>query len=234
MNQAILTIVLPCYNESANLPQIVKKLSRIEDKNIEIILVDNGSTDDTPTLMKNLLEKTKRFKVIRIENNIGYGNGIMTGVWKASGNIIAWTHADLQTDPKDVISAYKIFMENDNTEKIILKGKRRDRNIFDVFFTASMSIVSSLYLGVRLSDINAQPKMFHRSFIKHLSNAPDDFSLDLFFIYKARQLGYDIIEYPVYFHKRTGGESKGGGTIKGKVKLIIRTWKYIIDIKRKI
>ena len=76
--------------------------------------------------------------------------------------------------------------------------------------------------------------MFHRSFLKKLKNYPKDFSLDLFFLYQAKSNAMKIIEYPVYFGKRLYGESKGGGTIAGKLKLIARTWTYMIQLRKKI
>ena len=163
-------------------------------------MVDNGSTDDTAALLDRELDKKSSFiKPMYIEQNIGYGHGIMTGVRAARSEVISWTHADLQTDPTDVINAYSVFTENPDYEKCILKGKRVGRNLFDAFFTLGMGVLSSFLMGIKLSDINAQPKMFHRSFLEKMSDAPDDFSLDLYLLYQARVNGYDILEYPVHF-----------------------------------
>jgi len=230
-----LSIVIPCYNEADNIPPLVNKLESIKDKEIEVILVDNGSTDETTAIMaRELSDKQPFLKSVSITHNLGYGHGIMMGVKEAAGDVIAWTHADLQTDPIDVMNAYSTYMENENYEKYILKGKRVKRNLFDAFFTFGMSVISSLLMGVKLSDINAQPKMFHRSFIKKMTNAPDDFSLDLYFLYQARVNGYEILESPVHFGKRLHGEAKGGGSLKGKWKLIKRTWAYMKELKEKL
>ena len=230
-----ISIVIPCYNEFDNMPVLFQKIKKISDGTIEVILVDNGSTDNTKSIMSNSFDNKLPFvKTVYIKDNIGYGHGIMAGVKKASGNVIAWTHADLQTDLTDVIDAYKTIPENKDFEKCVLKGKRIGRNPFDAFFTFGMSLLSSLMMGVKLSDINAQPKMFHRSFLNKLTNAPDDFSLDLFLLFKARVNSYEILEYPVNFGKRIHGDSKGGGTIKGKWKLIRRTWEYMSKLRNEI
>ena len=89
-------------------------------------------------------------------------------------------------------------------------------------------------MGVRLTDINAQPKMFHRSFVEKLTNAPNDFSLDLYILFQARNNGYEILEYPVHFGNRIYGESKGGGTLRGKWELIKRTLVYMNKLKEKL
>ena len=230
-----LSIVIPCYNESANIPALLDKLEAIQNRQTEIILVDNGSTDETAVVLEEeLVDKKPFLKSVSITQNIGYGHGIKTGFKEAAGDVIAWTHADLQTDPIDVMNAYSIYMEKTNNKKCILKGKRIGRNLFDTFFTFGMGVLSSFLMGVKLSDINAQPKMFHRSFLEKMANAPDDFSLDLYFLYQARVNGYEILEYPVHFGKRLHGNAKGGGTMQGKWKLIKRTWGFMNELKEKM
>jgi len=234
----VLSVILPCYNESSNIVGIISSIkSALQGRNdVEIILVDNGSTDSTPQVMEQALqgEHNKQFKTLRIEKNIGYGHGIMEGVRIASGEVIAWTHADLQTDPADVLEAYKIFVDHPEYPNCILKGRRVGRNPLDTLFTGGMSILSTLLLREHFSDVNAQPKMFHRNFLEKLTESPKDFSLDLYLLYQARVHKYQILEHHVNFGKRLFGESKGGGTLKGKLRLIQRTWKYMIKLKREL
>ena len=230
-SKIILSIIIPCFNELNNISKIFEKIENIKEKYFEIILVNNGSTDETKFFL-NRAKVNFNLNVINIKENIGYGGGIMEGVKASSGKIISWTHSDLQTDIEDVFKLYKCFIENKDHRKIILKGKRVNRNLFDTLFTFMMSAICKFYLNIKLLDINGQPKMFHRDFLKELKNAPLDFSLDLFMLYKANKLDFTIVEYPVRFKKRLYGESKGGGTIKGKINLIKRTLSYIIQIKK--
>ena len=234
----VLSVILPCYNESSNIVGIISSIkSALQGRNdVEIILVDNGSTDSTPQVLEQALqgEHNKQFKTLRIEKNIGYGHGIMEGVRIASGEVIAWTHADLQTDPADVLEAYKIFVDHPEYPNCILKGRRVGRNPLDTLFTGGMSVLSTLLLREHFSDVNAQPKMFHRNFLEKLTESPKDFSLDLYLLYQARVQKYQILEHHVNFGKRLFGESKGGGTLKGKLRLIQRTWKYMIKLKREL
>ena len=75
-----LSIVIPCYNEAANIPALVDKLETIQKKETEIILVDNGSTDETAAVLtKELVDKQLFLKTVSIAQNIGYGHGIKTG-----------------------------------------------------------------------------------------------------------------------------------------------------------
>ena len=234
LNPVKLSVIIPCFNESQNVPELLKKLEKIRENVYEVILVDNGSTDYTHDILNKELNSQKyRFiKVLRVKKNIGYGNGIMMGVYAAKGEIIAWTHADLQTDPGDIIGAFDLYINTINYQNYILKGKRIGRNKVDTFFTWGMSILSSLILKVKLFDINAQPKMFHYSFLNKLKHPPDDFSLDLYFLYQATINNIKLIEFPVKFGTRIYGDAKGGGTFKGKWKLVKRTWSYMIKLKK--
>ena len=232
----VLSVIFPCYNESSNIIGIISSIkSALQGRNdVEIILVDNGSTDSTPQVLEQALqgEAIKQFKTYRIPKNIGYGHGIMEGVRIASGEVIAWTHADLQTDPADVLEAYKIFIDHPEYPNCILKGRRVGRNPLDTLFTGGMSILSTLLLREYFSDVNAQPKMFHRNFLEILTESPKDFSLDLYLLYQARLKKYQILEHHVNFGKRLHGESKGGGSLKGKWKLIRRTLSYMLKLKQ--
>ena len=138
----------------------------------------------------------------------------------------------MQTNPTDVLEAYKTFVNHPDYPKCILKGRGVGRNPLDALFKAGMSIISTLPLREKLSDVNAQPKMFHRDFLEKLTESPKDFSLDLYLLFEARLCGFPILEYPVHFGKRLHGESKGGGTLKGKWRLIRRTMSYMLKLKR--
>ena len=232
-----LSIVIPCYNEANNIPILVDKLNKSFLPDSEIILVDNGSTDDTPVVLSKTLELVNNalIRSVRLENNIGYGRGIMVGISEAKGEIIAWTHADLQTDIKDVYIGFKMFKEQSDQEGTFLKGIRKERPFIDYILTRGMSIIASIYLGEKLYDINAQPKMFHRSILEFIIDAPDDFSIDLYFYFIARKNGIDVLELPVFFKKRLYDEAKGGGgsTIWKRIKIIWRTFTYILKLKNR-
>ena len=233
-----LSIVLPCYNEADNINKIFERFREVLKgrEDVEVLLVNNGSTDDTSFVIQQHLEKPENnfAKVIDVTVNKGYGFGIMSGVYAASGEYISWTHADMQTDPADVLTALELIQQYPKDAKVIVKGRRISRNILDTFFTFGMSVISSVALSAKLYDINAQPKLFHKSFLKKLENTPDDFSLDLYLLYMARRLSYDIKEVKVNFAQRLHGEAKGGGTLKGKFKLIKRTWSYIFKLKKEL
>tara|TARA_B100000767_G_scaffold275531_1_gene313071 strand:- start:37405 stop:38100 length:696 start_codon:yes stop_codon:yes gene_type:complete len=225
-----LSIIIPCYNEELSLKKLVDNCLEHINDDIEILLVDNGSTDNT---FNSLINLNLPFNIIpiRVEENIGYGNGILCGLKHAKGEIVSWTHADLQTDVSDVLLGFNRFQKELINKSCVVKGERKNRNFFDSFFTFSMGIYSSILLNTWMYDINAQPKIFHKSFLNDFKNPPIDFSLDLFLIYFFISKKINVKTFPVSFNKREYGEAKGGGTFKGKIKLIIRTLKYINKLK---
>ncbi len=238
MSTVKLSIVIPCYNEADNIQLLLNTICNTYKQHTEIILVDNGSTDNTADILENELELIKNvlIKLVKIEKNIGYGHGIMAGIKKARGDIICWTHADFQTDIKDVYNGFELFSQQTIQKKIFLKGIRNKRPIVDAILTLGMGIISSIWLRQNLNDINAQPKMFHRSFLKKVGKPPDDFSLDLYFYYNAIINEMKILELPVYFGKRLHGKAKGGGgsSIFTRIRVIFRTLRYILKLRRTI
>ena len=237
MNNCDLSIILPCYNESGNIPLILKRFRDLlaNRRDIEVLLVNNGSTDNSQEIFNSELAKTENSfaKVVYVEVNKGYGFGIMAGVRETTGQIIAWTHADMQTDPQDILLIYDKYQNEILSGKFYAKGKRIKRSPIDTFFTWGMALIASFVLGIKLIDINAQPKVFSRSVLEILKNPPDDFSLDLYLMYQAKIKSVEVIEYPVSFATRRYGQSKGGGSIRGKAKLIMRSLKYIWSISNK-
>lgn len=204
---------------------------------VEIMLVNNGSSDGSATVFEQELAKRNPeiFKLVTVSVNKGYGYGIKQGLLRASAPVISYTHADRQTDPMDVLKALKIFKEN-RRDNLLIKGYRKNRKLSEAFFSYSMGLLSSLALGVRLTEINAQPKLFSKVFFdRFVENAPDDFSLDLYWLYCARKHGR-IIDFPVYFAKRVAGEAKGGSGSSWAVKkkLIRRTFAYIFELRKKL
>ena len=219
------SLIIPCYNEEKNLPKLFSKFSHsFKNYEIEIIFVDNGSTDNTNKLLSEFSKKKKNVKVIRVKQNIGYGYGIIQGLNKSSGNFIGWTHADLQTDPEDFIEAVKLIEKNKG-ENIFVKGVRHGRNYFDIFFTLGMTLFESILLRKWLSDINGQPTVFSRKLFLNWKNPPHDFSLDLYTFYHAKMKKYDIIRLPVFFGNRHSGVGSNDG-LKAKIKYSLKTIIY--------
>ena len=227
-----LSIVIPCYNEEKNIPLILERFNEvIKRDDIEVILVNNGSTDNSESVFNELLPKYPFAKCVKVEVNQGYGYGILQGLQAAKGEYIGWTHADMQTDPNDVIKALEII-EKTNVKKVFVKGNRKGRPFFDVFFTFGMGCFETLLMGEFLWDINAQPNIFSRELFENWQNPPFDFALDLFALYEAKKQGFKIIRFPVLFPERIYGTSHWNTSLKAKWKFIKRTFEFSFKLKK--
>ena len=234
--RASLSVVVPCYNEEKSLEEIVQRFAQANPgKNgFELVLVDNGSSDGTWQSLLRLCRVYQFVKRVRVEKNVGYGFGIMSGLATAKGEFLCWTHADLQTDPLDAVKAYELTSASPSPVGCFVKGRRKNRPMLDAFFAFGMSAFAALVLGRWLEDINAQPNLFHRSFLISLKSAPKDFSFDLYALFKARQSGLQIVRFPVDFSRRIHGRSHWNEGIFGKWKFIKRTALFVLELRSRL
>ncbi|WP_186442506.1 glycosyltransferase [Lysobacter antibioticus] len=226
-----LSLVIPCYNESANLPLLVQRLREsFLDERSEVILVDNGSTDDSPAVLAALLDGQARIRSLRVERNQGYGYGILAGLEAAQGELLGWTHADLQTDPVDALRGLELFASG--AEACFVKGRRYGRPAGDAIFTVGMSLFETVLLGRPMWDINAQPTLFPRDFFRRWNDPPHDFALDLYAYHQARRCGLDVRRFPVRFGPRAHGRSHWNVDWRAKLRFIRRTVDFSWRLRR--
>jgi glycosyltransferase involved in cell wall biosynthesis len=226
------SLVIPCYNEAANLPLLLERCKGLAGPDVEVILVDNGSSDDSPDVLRRLLPSYPGCRSVRVEQNQGYGFGILSGLRAAKGEILGWTHADMQTDPQDALRGLALFARHGSAS--FVKGRRHGRPLADVIFMLGMSVFETILLGKPLWDINAQPTMFTRAFFATWSEPPHDFSLDLYAYYEARRQGLAVHRFPVVFGARAHGVSHWNVNWAGKRKFIRRTVDFSLELKRKL
>lgn len=228
-----LSLVIPCYNEAGNLPLLLHRCAEItQPGEVEVILVDNGSTDDSPRMLAELLPHHPGCRSVRVEKNQGYGYGILSGLNAAEGRILGWTHADMQTDPEDAQRGLALF--DQHGDDIFVKGRRYGRPLGDVLFTVGMSAFETLLLRHPMWDINAQPTMFSRAFFENWHEAPHDFSLDLYAYYHAKRVGLPVHRFPVRFGERAHGVSHWNVNWAAKRKFIRRTVNFSLELRKKL
>ncbi len=228
-----LSLIIPCYNEAQNLPLLIGRLREIfVHADLEAILVDNGSTDDSPMVLAQQLAGQTYIRTTRVEQNQGYGYGILAGLQDARGDILAWTHADMQTDPYDAIRGLELFASSDRPDDVFVKGRRHGRPAADVVFTIGMSVFETLLLRRRMWDINAQPTMFSRSFFERWEQPPHDFSLDLYAYYQALHRRLRVLRFPVHFGERAHGNSHWNVNWRAKARFIKRTMDFSLRLRK--
>ena len=231
------SIIVPCYNEAENLPHLLARfadLASTSPRDWELVLVDNGSTDGSAAILERELALPGRAfaRAVRVPSpNVGYGHGIVTGLRAARGEWLAWTHADGQTPPKDVLRAFDLLASSRDPRRTFVKGRRRNRPLKDALFTLGMQATAAAVLGENLPDINAQPKAFSRALLDLADAPPVDLSLDLYFFYLARRNAFEIKTLDVRFGEREHGESKWAFNWKSKVRNISRSVTFMAALR---
>ncbi len=233
-SRPMMSLVIPCYDEAATLPTLIKRLEDtfVPDGDAEVVLVDNGSRDESPAIMESLAGHPV-IRSVRVDVNRGYGYGILAGLKAARGSYLGWTHADMQADPADALRALELI-RSARSPNVYAKGSRYGRPPGDVVFTIGMSAFETVLLRTPLWDINAQPNIFPRAFYEEIADdAPHDFSLDLYFYHAARTRGISMERFPVRFGERAHGVSHWNVDWKAKRKFIRRTIEFSMDLRKR-
>lgn len=228
-----LSLVIPCYNEAANLPLLVARLREtFLDDRAEVVLVDNGSSDDSPAVLARLLAGQERIRSVRVEVNQGYGYGILTGLRAARGDVLGWTHADMQTDPQDALRGLALYDQAADPARLFVKGRRYGRPAADVAFTVGMSVFETVLMSRCMWDINAQPTLFPRAFFERWREPPHDFALDLYAYYQALRDGLRVQRFAVRFGERAHGSSHWNVNWQAKLRFIKRTVDFSLRLRQ--
>jgi hypothetical protein len=234
-----LSLVIPCFNEWKNIEILTQKIEELLEKSeliwkFELIFVSDWPAKEFADLLKEVEKKYFFVKVILFPSNRWYGFSVVEGLKAAKWEYIGRTHADLQTDPKDVFRAFEIIKEQWYPKNIYVKWVRKNRPFTDQIFSFGMGIFESVYLGTKLYEINAQPNIFHKSFFEKRTNPPQDFALDLYALYIARKLKLKLVRFNVLFPKRIHGQSNWNTWLKAKRKFIKRTIKFSRSLKKSL
>uniref|UniRef100_UPI00262A2AA7 glycosyltransferase family 2 protein n=1 Tax=uncultured Leptotrichia sp. TaxID=159271 RepID=UPI00262A2AA7 len=201
----------------------------------EILVCIKQVADDSVEIFMN--EKTGKPALEGVEKVVNafdtYALEMAVRLKEAKGDFLGWTHADMQTDPKDVIKAYEILEKENWNKNIYVKGNRKGRPFFDQFFTFGMSVFETIFMGKVLYDVNAQPNIFSKEFFSKWENPPKDFSLDLYALYMAKKNKLKIIRFDVLFPERIHGQSTWNTGLASKWKFIKRTMAFSLELKKR-
>ena len=226
------SIVIPCYNEEENLPRLVESIQELAiGLNIEFLLVENGSKDNSYAIMKSLVPNGPNVRIVKVDVNQGLGYGIYQGIKQAQGEYIGWMHADLQTPISDIKQLFSC-VEKYGHQKMMVKATRHKRSLVDYFFTNCMSLYCSILFGQLMYDIQAVPVLASRTLFEQMDDMPDGFAFDMFVYYKARKMGYEVKRVPVRIFKREKGESSWNSGICARIKLSSYMMKAALQISK--
>lgn len=207
-----LSVIIPVYNEQATITTLIEKVRVVKLKNItkEIIVVDDGSTDNSCQQIETKLKRIPQLKVFSLPINLGKGAAIRLGLKHATGDIFIIQDADLELDPEEFHLLLDPILKK-QTE--IVYGSRILNSKTKIPFKSWLAIkitstLIGLLFGKFVSDINTAYKAFTKEVLKKINLRSVQFEFEAEFTVKALKLGFRIYEVPVSFHPRTQSQGK--------------------------
>ena len=204
-----LSVVVPCYNEVANVSEFESELSKTllkEKITYEIIFVDDGSTDDTYNKLSSLNKANKNVKVIRFSRNFGKESAMLAGLKNASGSYVAIMDADLQHTPEMLILMYKKLINDDSFDCCCAyKSNREDEGSLKRTLTSLFYKINNKISDVKLLPGASDFRVFKKSVCDAITSLDEKtrFLKGMF-----SWVGFNTIYVPYMPEKRMYGTSK--------------------------
>lgn len=204
-----LSIVIPLFNEAASLLELHEKISAAVQESrmhAEIIFIDDGSTDRSFEILRELHQRDRRVRVVRFRRNFGKSAALAAGFERANGQFIVTMDADLQDDPTEIKHLVDELKRGDYD---LISGWKKHR--YDPFIKRVSSKVfnrvTSFMTGLRLHDVNCGLKAYRREVTNTI---PVYGELHRFLPVLAFKEGFRVGEVVVKHHPRKHGKSKFG------------------------
>ena len=216
-NSKLLSIIIPVYNEINFLVKLFEQLKLyFNSKKIEIIFVDDGSTDGSTKILKGLQEKEDYqffFKLVRLDINSGKGKAIQTGIKNSEGEYILLQDADLELDSKDAKEMFDMIISNKDIKCIFgsryLSGKLKKNNyLFNNLVAKINSLIFNIFFSQSLSDVHCGLKILHRSVIEKIQLSVNDFGIEIDLASQIVRNNFFIYEYGVSYFFRSKAQGK--------------------------
>jgi len=234
--ERLISLVIPCYNEARSLRSTATRIVeafRSQDIKLELVLVDNGSTDDTGKIIDELMAEGLPIVKVTVKLNRGYGHGILSGLNKCTGEYAGFLCADSQVDAADVARVAEIAL-NSQTPKLV-KVRRRfrmdglNRKLISIFYNALANLV---FGGLHSIDINGNPKILPREYLQRMQLRSKDWFLDPEVMIKTKKLGLPVYEFNVLGQMRAEGLSHVRGSAMWEFFKNLMRYRFDSDLVR--
>ena len=227
-----ISVFLPVYNEAPNLPPLQAKLDQALKelgRTAEIVYVDDGSSDGSLEILRELAAKDKRIRVVALRRNYGQTAAMSAGIDAAKGKVLIPMDADLQNDPADIIRLLNKLDEGFD----VVSGWRKNRKDKMVTRKIPSMIANKLISwigGVPLHDYGCSLKAYRRESLQDVKLYGE---MHRFIPIYASWAGARVSEIPVEHHARTMGKSKYGLSRTLKVVFDLMTIKFMASYQTK-
>lgn len=203
------SVIVPAYNEERNITQILRMLMDVEQvlPSMEIIVIDDGSTDGTP---EEVAKFSSRVRLIKHPMNCGKGAALATGFEEATGEVVVVQDADLEYSPYDIPSLVKPILggEADVVFGSRFKGNRNGMKFMNYVGNKLLSLTTEFLFGVPITDVMTGHKVFAKRVIKSMDLTEDGFNIEPEIAAEVFHSGWRYKEVPIAYSRRRLGRSK--------------------------
>lgn len=221
LEHATLSVVVPCYNEQATLGSCIQGLLEIQDANLtlEIIVVDDGSSDDSIAVAQALCAGHQEVRLLEHEKNMGKGAALRTGFAQATGDFVAVQDADLEYDPQDLKRLLEPLRGGVADvvfgSRFLSHGAHRVLYFWHSLGNSFLTLISNIFTDLNLTDMESCYKVFRREIIQSFEIEENRFGVEPEVVAKVAQMRVRIYEMGISYHGRTYAEGKKIGARDG-------------------
>ncbi len=211
MNKKVfLSIAAPAYNEENNIERVIKYWNEVlMEKNIngEIVITNDGSTDQTRMILTNLQKELDNLIVVNFKKNMGYGMALVSSIKASSGSYILTLDSDGQFDAKEYYVLYNKLMK-ENLDLVTGFRKKKQDNFFKTIGDRIFNILVKSTFHLKLRDTNCAMKLAKGDILRNINIESKGFSAPTEILLKMNVLGMKVGEEGISHYKREKGMSK--------------------------
>ena len=207
----IISVIIPCFNEKNTIEKIVDRINQLKNLEIEIIIIDDCSTDGTREILKEKVHD-RVSKILFNEKNFGKGYSLKRGIQVAEGDIILIQDADLEYDPKEYYKLTKPIIEG-NAD--VVYGSRfiggSEKRILFFWHTVAnklLTLISNMFTNLNLTDMETCYKVFKKDIIQKIDLKENGFGFDPEVTAKVSKQKPKIYEVGISYFGRTYEQGK--------------------------
>ena len=211
-NNISVSIIIPCFNEVKTIKKVINNILEMKFENLEIIVVDDGSTDGSHELL-NEISKEKNIILLSHKKNFGKGFAIRTALEKINNEIVIIQDSDLEYNPKDYPALLLPFKET-NADIVygsrFLGSQKYTRIHFFWHFLANklLTFICNLLTNLNMSDMETGYKLFKKDVIKSIKIEEKSFGVEPEITLKLAKKNYKFFEVPISYNGRSYEEGK--------------------------
>ena len=213
---ATLSVVVPCYNEADGIGQLKEKLVPILDQvgarhEVELVLIDDGSTDDTWHLLNEMFGSRPRTKVVKHERNLNLGAALRTGVMKSTGEWIANMDSDCTYDPELLLPMLEKMEQGTDLATVSPyhpQGGVVGVPFYRMFLSKTLAAIYRSILRKKFYTFTALMRVYRRAVYDQIASPANDFTCLAEMMLKALKQDLRVAEIPAVLSVRRFGESK--------------------------